>query len=105
MVRGQTTTPGRGSRLCRIATVLARSSSLAARGRAWLGASSPVLVLLALIVGAGAGLGAAAFREIIVGVTHLVTGMSDYAAAGAAPSPRFPGSGPGSSCSRRCSAA
>ena len=44
----------------------------------WLG--SPVL--LALAVGAGAGLGAIAFRELLVGLTRLFTGHAEYGVNG-----------------------
>ena len=36
------------------------------------------LFVLALLVGAGAGLGAAAFRDLIVGVTWLATGHATF---------------------------
>lgn len=40
------------------------------------------LVLLALLVGVGAGLGAIAFRDLILGLTYLFTGTEDYGADG-----------------------
>jgi CIC family chloride channel protein len=58
--------------------------------RDWLAGEQPGLVALALLIGAGAGLGAVGFREIIIGVTHLVTGFDDYSAQGAVPSRHFP---------------
>jgi CIC family chloride channel protein len=43
---------------------------------------SETLVCLALLVGVGAGLGAIAFRELIVGLTELFSGRHDPSAAG-----------------------
>lgn len=51
------------------------------------------LVVLALVVGAGAGLGAIAFRWLIKTFTLLFSGHPDYAAAGHAPNPHVPGLG------------
>jgi len=48
---------------------------------------------LAVVVGAGAGLGAVAFRYMILGITYLLTGHRDYSAAGHAPNPLIPGVG------------
>ncbi len=45
------------------------------------------LTVLALRVGVGAGVGAVAFRYMILGVTYLLTGHRDYSAAGHAASP------------------
>ncbi|GLY80297.1 chloride channel protein [Actinoallomurus iriomotensis] len=56
-------------------------------------APSGVLVT-ALVVGAGAGLGAIAFRWLIVTFTHLFSGHADYSAAGHASNPRLPWLGP-----------
>ena len=80
------------------------SSSLSARRREWLG-SSQGLVVLAFAVGVGAGLGAIAFRYLILGLTEVFSGHRDYSAAGHVANPHVPGSGSGSSCSRRWSAA
>jgi CIC family chloride channel protein len=44
------------------------------------------LVVMALVVGAGAGLGAAGFRELIFFVTWLVTGHTQFGQQGHAPS-------------------
>jgi CIC family chloride channel protein len=52
------------------------------------------LVGLALIVGAGAGLGAVVFRFLIVGITDLVTGRADFSAAGRVASLHVPALGP-----------
>ena len=51
------------------------------------------LTLLALLTGAGAGIGAIAFRYMIVGFTELFTGHRDYSAAGHAIDPQLPGLG------------
>jgi CIC family chloride channel protein len=45
------------------------------------------------VTGAGAGAGAVAFRYLILAFTKLFTGRSDYAGAGHAASPHFPGLG------------
>ncbi|MES9538598.1 chloride channel protein [Actinomadura sp. NPDC000600] len=52
------------------------------------------LVLLALLVGCGAGAGAVVFRELITAFTHLLTGHGDYSAAGRDAHPRLPWLGP-----------
>jgi chloride channel protein, CIC family len=62
-------------------------------GIAWLHGSPTGLVGLALVVGVGAGLGAIAFRELILLFTRALTGRDDYSAAGRAGSPHFPGLG------------
>jgi CIC family chloride channel protein len=51
------------------------------------------LMALALLVGAGAGLGAIAFRYMILGFTSLFTGHKDYSAVGHASNPLVPGLG------------
>lgn len=51
------------------------------------------LTALAVLVGAGAGAGAVAFRYMILGFTELLTGHSDYSAAGHAVNPELPGLG------------
>ena len=51
------------------------------------------LTFLALLTGAGAGLGAVAFRYMILGFTYLFTGHDDYSAAGHASNPLLPGLG------------
>ncbi|MDF3291538.1 chloride channel protein [Streptomyces silvisoli] len=51
-------------------------------------------MVLALIVGAGAGLGAVAFRWLIKTFTSLLSGHADYSAAGHAPNPHVPWLGP-----------
>ncbi len=58
---------------------------------AWLGGRSRLgLVVIALIVGAGAGLGAAGFRELIFFFTWLVTGHQQFGQQGHAPSLHLP---------------
>jgi CIC family chloride channel protein len=51
------------------------------------------LMVLALLVGVGSGLGAVAFRYMILGVTYLLTGHRDYSAAGHAANSLVPGLG------------
>jgi chloride channel protein, CIC family len=59
--------------------------------RAWLGGRSRLgLAVMALIVGAGAGLGAVVFRELIFSFTWLVTGHQQFGQQGHAPSAHFP---------------
>jgi hypothetical protein len=45
---------------------------------AWLGSNRMGLVVMALVVGAGAGLGAVGFRELIFLVTWLATGHNQF---------------------------
>ncbi|WP_051471459.1 chloride channel protein [Patulibacter minatonensis] len=52
------------------------------------------LVVLAILIGLGGGLGAIAFRELIVGITHLATGHDDYAGLGRVAHPQLPWLGP-----------
>lgn len=56
-------------------------------------AGSTGLTVLALLVGVGAGLGAVAFRYMILGFTYLLSGHRDYSAAGHAANPLVPGLG------------
>ena len=51
------------------------------------------LLLLALVVGIGAGLGAVAFRYLIRWVTELLSGYVDYAGRGHTANPHVPGLG------------
>lgn len=48
------------------------------------------LVILAVLVGVGAGFGAVAFRWLIRMATELLTGYSDYSAAGHSANPHIP---------------
>jgi CIC family chloride channel protein len=52
----------------------------------WLGSNRMGLVVMALVVGAGAGLGAAGFRELILFFTWLATGHTQFGQQGHAPS-------------------
>src|SRR4051794_36446379 len=69
-------------------------TSGAARVRDWLRTSPTGLIALALVVGAGAGVGAIIFRCLIVSFTHLFSGHADYSAAGHAANPLVPWLGP-----------
>jgi chloride channel protein, CIC family len=60
---------------------------------AWLGGNRLGLVVMALAVGAGAGLGAALFREMVFGATWLVTGHDQFGQQGHAASAHLPGLG------------
>ncbi len=66
---------------------------LRARARRSILSGSTGLTVLALLVGVGSGLGAVAFRYMILGVTYLLTGHRDYSAAGHAANPLLPGLG------------
>jgi CIC family chloride channel protein len=66
---------------------------LIGRPHDWLRGSGPGLVGLAILVGAGAGLGAVVFRYLILGFTELFTGTSDYSDAGRVANPHVPGLG------------
>ena len=59
----------------------------------WLGGNRLGLVAMALVVGAGAGLGAALFREMVFGATWLVTGHDQFGQQGHAASAQLPGLG------------
>lgn len=65
----------------------------AVRSWDWLRGSSAGLQLLAVVVGIGAGLGAVAFRWMIVWATWLLTGRQDYAAVAGQANPHLPGLG------------
>jgi CIC family chloride channel protein len=60
------------------------------RAAAWLRAGRGGLFLLALLIGAGSGLGAVAFRYLISFFTWLATGHADFGQAGRVPSLRLP---------------
>ena len=60
----------------------------------WLRESSSGLVVLAVAIGAGAGLGAIVFRWLITSVTWLMSGRADYSAAGRPSHPWLPALGP-----------
>jgi CIC family chloride channel protein len=61
-----------------------------ARAAAWLRAGRGGMFLLALVVGAGAGLGAVAFRYLIYFFTWLATGHSQFGQAGYVGSAHLP---------------
>ena len=58
---------------------------------AWRGSGG--MLVLSLLAGAGAGLGAVAFRYMILGFTYVFTGHRDYSAIGHASNPQLPGLG------------
>lgn len=60
----------------------------------WLRESRSGLIGLAVVIGAGAGLGAIVFRWLITTFTHVFSGQADYSDAGRAAHPWFPELGP-----------
>ncbi len=79
-------------------------SAVIARLRGWVGfvrerlsravaRGSGGMLVLSLLVGVGAGLGAVAFRYMILGFTYAFTGHRDYSAVGHASNPVVPGLG------------
>ncbi|NYI91394.1 CIC family chloride channel protein [Amycolatopsis endophytica] len=60
----------------------------------WLRESPSGLAVLAVAIGAGAGLGAIVFRWLIETFTHVFSGHTDYSAAGGEPHPWFTALGP-----------
>ena len=58
-----------------------------------LGRGQGGLTALAVLTGAGAGVGAIAFRYMILGCTYLFTGHRDYSAVGHTANPLVPGFG------------
>ena len=59
----------------------------------WLGGNRLGLAVMALIVGGGAGLGAAVFRELIYAITWLATGYTQFGQQGHAASLHLPSLG------------
>jgi CIC family chloride channel protein len=68
-------------------------SSWRARARDWVRGSPTGLLMLALAVGGGAGMGAVAFRYLILAFTHAFTGYADYSSQGHAAYGHFHGIG------------
>jgi CIC family chloride channel protein len=71
-------------------TAVAGGSPVMARAAAWLRAGRGGMFLLALVVGAGAGLGAVAFRYLVYFFTWLATGHSEFGQAGYVGSSHLP---------------
>jgi CIC family chloride channel protein len=65
-----------------------------ARATAWVRESPPGLATIAVVIGIGSGLGAIAFREMILWFTVVFTGHTDFSSAGHASHPVFPMLGP-----------
>ena len=63
-------------------TAVTAGSPAVTRAAAWLRAGRGGMFLLALLVGAGAGLGAVAFRYLVYFFTWLATGHSEFGQAG-----------------------
>ena len=74
------------ARLSGVGSLRERLSRAVARG-------SGGMLVLSLLVGAGAGLGAVAFRYMILGFTYAFTGHRDYSAVGHATNPQLSGLG------------
>uniref|UniRef100_UPI001377B5F9 chloride channel protein n=1 Tax=Streptacidiphilus carbonis TaxID=105422 RepID=UPI001377B5F9 len=72
----------------------APTSTPVQRARAFLRTGKGGLAVLALVIGAGAGLGAVVFRWLIKTFTQLLSGHADYSAAGHAANPHVPFLGP-----------
>jgi CIC family chloride channel protein len=75
-----------------VATVVT-ARSLSRSASAWLGGDRLGLAVMALVVGAGAGLGAVVFRELVYAVTWLATGYTRFGQQGHAPSLHLPALG------------
>jgi chloride channel protein, CIC family len=71
-------------------TVAETPGPASARAGAWLRAGRGGMFLLALLVGAGAGLGAVAFRYLVNFATWLATGHSEFGQAGRVDSSHLP---------------
>ena len=59
----------------------------------WLRSANAGLLLMALVMGAGAGGGAIAFRWLIKAFTLALSGHADYSAVAGASNPLLPGLG------------
>ncbi len=71
-------------------TAVAAGNPAVTRAAAWLRAGRGGMFLLALVVGAGAGLGAVAFRYLIYFFTWLATGHSEFGQGGYVGSSHLP---------------
>ena len=71
--------------MTRVASWLGPTHGYLSLTRRWVRGSSGGMVALSLLVGAGAGLGAVAFRWLIGSATKIFTGTSDYSAVGRVP--------------------
>ena len=71
----------------------ARTAAPSWTGRAsgWLRGTRGGLLLIAALLGAGAGLGAVAFRYLVYGFTWLATGHTEFGQQGYVGSSLFPG--------------
>ena len=69
---------------------LARPAQLRSRAVDWVRGAPTGLVALALLIGAGAGLGAIVFRELILAFTRAFTGTDDHSIAGRVANPHIP---------------
>lgn len=65
-------------------------SDLHRRSLDWIRGTQGGIIAIALVVGAGGGLGAVVFRDLIRWFTLLFTGHNDYSAAGHAVNPNLP---------------
>ncbi len=74
--------------------MIPRPSDALTRGHDWLRASPTGLILLAIVVGVGGGLGAIVFRWLITSFTFIFSGHADYSAAPGEPNPFVPWLGP-----------
>ncbi len=79
--------PGRGA--CDMTTG-AVTTAMSGRAGGWLRGGRSALFLLALLVGAGSGLGAVAFRYLIYFFTWLATGHDEFGQQGRVPSAHLP---------------
>jgi chloride channel protein, CIC family len=73
-----------------VPTAVPEDASLAGRAAGWLRASRAGLFVIALLIGAGSGLGAVAFRYLIYFFTWLATGHSQFGQAGYVGSSHLP---------------
>ncbi len=67
-----------------------RAATWAARAAGWLRGSQPGLLVIALVIGVGSGLGAVAFRYLIYFFTWLATGHDQFGQAGHVGSSHLP---------------